>query len=145
MQAYHTLLPVGRYPLAVIFVEIDPAQVDVNVHPQKTQVRFVDERRVFAAVQKAVRRAVVEVAPVPDFGLGADGRLESAAGASPNVSPTAAAAWSARRAAIVKAGRQHTSGSVRTVRRYSGRAPPCRQHWNPSSDRRQTRLPWRRP
>jgi len=69
VQAYHTLLPVGRYPLAVIFVEIDPAQVDVNVHPQKVQVRFVDERAVFSAVQKAVRRAIVTVAPPPNLTL----------------------------------------------------------------------------
>lgn len=67
VQAYHTLLPVGRYPMAVIFVEIDPSEVDVNVHPQKVQVRFVDERAVFSAVQKTVRRAIVNTAPVPDL------------------------------------------------------------------------------
>ena len=82
VQAYHTLLPGGRYPLAVIFVEIDPGQVDVNVHPQKVQVRFVDERAVFGAVQKAVRRAIVTVAPPPNLTL-------------PTPSPTAASgdAW----------------------------------------------------
>ncbi len=69
VQAYHTLLPVGRYPVAVILVEIDPSQVDVNVHPQKTEVRFVNERAVFSAVQKAVRRVVVDQAPVPDLTL----------------------------------------------------------------------------
>ena len=69
VQAYHTLLPVGRYPLAVILIEIDPGGVDVNVHPQKTEVRFVDERAVFSAVQKAVRRAVVDYAPVPGMNL----------------------------------------------------------------------------
>ena len=69
VQAYHTLLPIGRCPLAVIFVEIDPAEVDVNVHPQKVQVRFVDERAVFSAVQRAVRRAIVHTAPVPDLTL----------------------------------------------------------------------------
>ncbi|MCX6047116.1 MAG: DNA mismatch repair endonuclease MutL, partial [Chloroflexi bacterium] len=69
VQAYHTLLPVGRYPVAVILVEIDPSEVDVNVHPQKTEVRFVNERAVFSAVQKAVRRVVVDQAPVPDLTL----------------------------------------------------------------------------
>lgn len=69
VQAYHTLLPVGRFPMAVIFVEIDPSQVDVNVHPQKVQVRFVDERAVFSAVQKAVRRVILNTAPVPDLTL----------------------------------------------------------------------------
>ncbi len=69
VQAYHTLLPVGRYPLAAIFVEIDPSEVDVNVHPQKVQVRFADERAVFGAVQKAVRRVIVAAAPIPDLAL----------------------------------------------------------------------------
>lgn len=69
VQAYHTLLPVGRYPLAVIQVEIDPAQVDVNVHPQKSQVRFAEDRAVFGAVQKAVRQAVMRHAPPPELVL----------------------------------------------------------------------------
>ena len=73
IQAYHTLLPVGRYPMAVVFLEIDPSQVDVNVHPQKTQVRFVEERRLFSVVQKAVRRALVRHAPIPT--LDAPGNL----------------------------------------------------------------------
>ena len=63
VQAYHTLLPVGRFPLAVLFVEIDPAEVDVNVHPRKTEVRFADARKLFAAVQRAVRRAVIDRRP----------------------------------------------------------------------------------
>ena len=44
VQAYHTLLPGGRYPLAVLFVELEAAEVDVNVHPRKTEVRFADAR-----------------------------------------------------------------------------------------------------
>jgi DNA mismatch repair protein MutL len=72
IQAYHTLLPVGRYPIGVIFVEIDPSQVDVNVHPRKTEVRFQEARDIFSAVQKAVRRVVVESASVPGFGFRRD-------------------------------------------------------------------------
>jgi DNA mismatch repair protein MutL len=106
VQAYHTLLPVGRFPLAVVFVALDPAQVDVNVHPQKVQVRFVDDRLIFAAVQRTVRRAVVEAAPVPGFTLGTDGQLESAAGATPAEQAGAVSTWAMRRDAIVDAGRQ---------------------------------------
>ncbi len=65
-QAYHTLLPVGRHPLAVILLEMDPAEVDVNVHPTKREVKFRDGRRVFNAVQKAVRRTLVEHTPIPE-------------------------------------------------------------------------------
>jgi DNA mismatch repair protein MutL len=64
-QAYHTLLPVGRHPVAVILLELDPADVDVNVHPTKREVKFRDGRQVFNAVQRAVRRTLVERAPVP--------------------------------------------------------------------------------
>jgi DNA mismatch repair protein MutL len=63
-QAYHTLLPVGRHPVAVVLLEMDSADVDVNVHPTKREVRFRDGRRVFSAVQRAVRRTLVEHAPV---------------------------------------------------------------------------------
>jgi DNA mismatch repair protein MutL len=59
IQAYHTLLPVGRYPVAVLSVTLAPAEVDVNVHPTKSEVKFRDQRTAFAAVQKAVRNAVV--------------------------------------------------------------------------------------
>jgi DNA mismatch repair protein MutL len=64
-EAYHGLLMQGRHPVAVITITLPPGEVDVNIHPTKTEVRFRDERPVFSAVQKAVRRAVLEQAPVP--------------------------------------------------------------------------------
>ncbi|MBN1658337.1 MAG: DNA mismatch repair endonuclease MutL [Anaerolineae bacterium] len=67
-QAYHGLLPVGRHPVAVVLVEIDPAEVDVNVHPTKREVKFRDGRRVFSAVQRVVRHTLVDRAPVPTAG-----------------------------------------------------------------------------
>lgn len=54
VEAYHTLIPKGRYPLAFVFLEIDPAAVDVNVHPAKREIRFRDEAKVRAFVLKAV-------------------------------------------------------------------------------------------
>ncbi len=67
LQAYHTLLMVGRYPLAVLFLEMPPEAVDVNVHPAKAEVRFRDRDRVFRAVQRGVRRALLAYTPVPDL------------------------------------------------------------------------------
>jgi DNA mismatch repair protein MutL len=67
MQAYHTLLMVGRYPLAALFLEIDPGEVDVNVHPAKAQVRFKNQERIFSFVQRATRRALLAYSPVPSF------------------------------------------------------------------------------
>ncbi len=64
-SAYETLLMNGRHPLAVIDVSLDPAEVDVNVHPAKAEVRFRAEGEVFRVVQQAVRRALVEASPVP--------------------------------------------------------------------------------
>jgi DNA mismatch repair protein MutL len=64
-EAYHTLLQVGRHPIAVLNIELPPEQLDVNVHPAKTEVRFLREREVFAAVQRAVRSALAEQAGIP--------------------------------------------------------------------------------
>lgn len=65
LNAYRTLLMVGRYPLAVLFVTLDPEDVDVNVHPAKAEVRFRSPDRVFSAVQRAVRRGLLAYSPVP--------------------------------------------------------------------------------
>jgi DNA mismatch repair protein MutL len=54
MEAYHTYVPKGRYPPAILLLEIDPAAVDVNVHPAKREVRFRDEARVRQFVLGAV-------------------------------------------------------------------------------------------
>ncbi|MEW5987528.1 MAG: DNA mismatch repair endonuclease MutL [Chloroflexota bacterium] len=64
IQAYHTLLPVGRYPLGLIFLSVPFDQVDVNVHPAKTEVRFRDSNAVFGAVQRAVRQTLVADSPI---------------------------------------------------------------------------------
>jgi DNA mismatch repair protein MutL len=106
VQAFHTLLPVGRYPLAAIFVTIDPAEVDVNVHPQKTQVRFAQERRVFSAVQKAVRRALLGAVPAPEVTMDEEGRILPASGQPGQPAPDVAT-WFARRDAIVDVDHQH--------------------------------------
>jgi DNA mismatch repair protein MutL len=65
IQAYHTLLPGGRYPLAVVMVHMPPEDVDVNVHPAKAEVRFSNGDAAFRAVQRAVRRTLMERSPVP--------------------------------------------------------------------------------
>ncbi len=66
LQAYHTMLMVGRYPLAVVFVEVPPEDVDVNVHPTKAEVRFRNADKAFSAIERTVRRALVAQAPVPE-------------------------------------------------------------------------------
>ncbi|HEX9029008.1 MAG TPA: DNA mismatch repair endonuclease MutL [Anaerolineales bacterium] len=68
LQAYHTLLMVGRYPLAVLFLNMPPDRVDVNVHPTKAEVRFRNPEQAFSGVQRAVRRALLAHTPVPGLG-----------------------------------------------------------------------------
>jgi DNA mismatch repair protein MutL len=58
-QGYAQLLPVGRLPVFAVFLEVDPATVDVNVHPRKLEVRFRDERGLFGAVAHHVRQALL--------------------------------------------------------------------------------------
>ncbi len=62
IQAYHTLLMTGRFPVAVLMITLAPEDVDVNVHPTKAEVRFRDPDALFSAVQRAVRRAVIDQA-----------------------------------------------------------------------------------
>jgi len=89
-QAYHGLLMVGKYPVAVIFIEVAPDQVDVNVHPTKAEVRFADPQLVFSAVQRAVRASLLGQAPVHPLSLNPP---EPAAGwsNSPNLAERAVA------------------------------------------------------
>jgi DNA mismatch repair protein MutL len=64
-EAYHSLLPRGRHPVVVLRLEMPAERVDVNVHPAKSEVRFRDTGEVFSAVQKAVRKTLAQMAPVP--------------------------------------------------------------------------------
>lgn len=68
IQAYHTLLPTGRYPLAIVFLQMPPEQVDVNVHPTKTEVRFRHDNNAFSSVQRAIRQTIVADTPVRHAG-----------------------------------------------------------------------------
>jgi DNA mismatch repair protein MutL len=69
MSAFEGLLPDGSFPFYVVSVEIDPKHIDVNVHPTKTEIKFDDERAVYAVVRAAVRQAlgVHNLSPALDF------------------------------------------------------------------------------
>jgi DNA mismatch repair protein MutL len=67
LQAYHTLLMVGRYPMAALLLEIPPEEIDVNVHPQKAEIRFRNPDKVFSFVQRAVRRSLLAFTPIPQM------------------------------------------------------------------------------
>ncbi len=66
-EAYRGFLMERRFPIAVVSIDIPYGEVDVNVHPSKTEVRIRDEGRVFAALQRAVREALVANLPVQEL------------------------------------------------------------------------------
>ncbi len=55
MEAYRHLIPKDRYPIVILFVDLPPAQVDVNVHPSKWEVKFADQQAVHDTIAKAIR------------------------------------------------------------------------------------------
>ncbi|MDL5055136.1 DNA mismatch repair endonuclease MutL [Oscillatoria laete-virens NRMC-F 0139] len=59
LEGYHNALMKGRYPVAILFIQMDPALVDVNVHPSKKEVRFRDEPAIREAVVEAVRSTLL--------------------------------------------------------------------------------------
>jgi DNA mismatch repair protein MutL len=81
--AYGETMPKGRHPAMVLFVEIDPAEVDVNVHPQKTEVRFQNSRQVHETVRQGIRSALGHDAAVPTYSELRPGD-ELSAGSSPD-------------------------------------------------------------
>jgi len=71
MSAFQDLIPSDSFPLYVLFIELDPVQVDVNVHPTKQEIKFEDEKIVYAFVQAAVKHALAQfsITPTLDFDL----------------------------------------------------------------------------
>ncbi|MBU3743255.1 MAG: DNA mismatch repair endonuclease MutL, partial [Sediminibacterium sp.] len=69
--AFDNLLPKDSFPTYILFIELDPAQVDINVHPTKQEIKFEDEKIIYAFVQAAVKHALAQfsVAPSLDFTL----------------------------------------------------------------------------
>ena len=64
-QAYRGLLQHGRYPVVVIFVEVNPELVDVNVHPSKAEVKFSSENEIHSAIHRAVNSTLMSGAAAP--------------------------------------------------------------------------------
>jgi DNA mismatch repair protein MutL len=124
LLGYGELVPRGRYPHAVIFLEVDGTEVDVNVHPQKLEVRFSDAQAVYAAVRHAVRNAVAK-APW----LGEGGRTWASLGAVAEQRP-----WAAGRAS--EPAREYASRLSRSL--FSWRADGTPPEGRPAYQRTST-------
>ena len=68
-KAYQQLLPDDNFPLYVLFIDIDPAKIDVNVHPTKTEIKYLDEKSIYAIIHSAVKRSLgrFNITPTIDF------------------------------------------------------------------------------
>jgi DNA mismatch repair protein MutL len=73
MSAYQQMIPSDSFPMYVLFIDLDPTVVDVNVHPTKQEIKFEDEKIIYAFVQAAVKHALAQfsVTPALDFELDA--------------------------------------------------------------------------
>ena len=65
MNAYHTLLPINRFPIAVLNIHMDPALVDVNVHPSKLEVRFSKEKELLEFIEDELKRSLRQEVLIP--------------------------------------------------------------------------------
>ena len=84
-QSYHGFMAERRYPVVVLNVRVPFEEVDVNTHPSKADIRFRRESSVFGAVQRAVRRALLRHAPVPEVSHGGVVKSSSSAVRSPSL------------------------------------------------------------
>jgi len=73
MNAYQEMITKDAFPMYVLFIDLDPTQVDVNVHPTKQEIKFEDEKIIYAFVQAAVKHALAQfsITPTLDFELDA--------------------------------------------------------------------------
>jgi DNA mismatch repair protein MutL len=69
MTAFEELLPDESYPLYVLFIDIDPSKIDINVHPTKTEIKYQDEKSIYAIIRSAVKRSLgrYNITPTIDF------------------------------------------------------------------------------
>ncbi|MBI4549107.1 MAG: DNA mismatch repair endonuclease MutL [Ignavibacteriae bacterium] len=74
-QAYEHLLEKGSFPFFVLFLNVDPRKVDVNVHPSKMEVKFGDESSIYRFILSSIRKALSEQDLIPLAGIKADGSL----------------------------------------------------------------------
>lgn len=69
MNAYEEVLPTETFPLYVLFIDIDPSKIDINVHPTKTEIKYEDDKSIYAILRSAVKRSLgrYNITPSLDF------------------------------------------------------------------------------
>ena len=77
MNAYQQMIPADCFPLYCLFIDLDPAQVDVNVHPTKQEIKFEDEKIIYAFVQAAVKHSLAQFSVTPTLDFELDASIQS--------------------------------------------------------------------
>lgn len=69
MNAYEEILPSETFPMYVLFIDIDPSKIDINVHPTKTEIKYEDDKAIYAIIRSAVKRSLgrYNITPSLDF------------------------------------------------------------------------------
>lgn len=76
MQAYQQLLPADAFPAYFLFLETDPANIDINVHPTKTEIKFENERDIWPIIHAAVRESLGKNSVVPSIDFDQNGSID---------------------------------------------------------------------
>ncbi len=87
MNAFSDLIPKDSYPMYALFIDLDPAQLDINVHPTKQEIKFEDDKIVYAFVQAAVKHALAQFSITPTLDFELDPSIERLDAISKPVSP----------------------------------------------------------
>jgi DNA mismatch repair protein MutL len=76
LMAFKELLPEDTFPLYVLFIDIDPAKIDINVHPTKTEIKYQDEQTIYAIIRSAVKRSLGRYNITPSLDFDKDSGIE---------------------------------------------------------------------
>ena len=77
MNAFAEMIPKDSFPMYALFIDLDPAQLDINVHPTKQEIKFEDEKIVYAFVQSAVKHALAQFSITPTLDFELDASIQS--------------------------------------------------------------------
>jgi DNA mismatch repair protein MutL len=97
VEAYRNVIPLSVFPVVLLFLEMPNAEVDVNVHPSKTEVRFRHQTVVHDFVRDSIRAALMKARPVPQFTTEIRAHPSASPGLTPGTHPPTGAGWTAYR------------------------------------------------
>jgi DNA mismatch repair protein MutL len=88
VSCYENLMPKDQFPFYVLHIEMDPAQIDVNVHPTKTEIKFEDERSIYQIVKAVTKKAIGQYYHVPTYEPASEDTFLNLSGITPSNTTT---------------------------------------------------------